>query len=282
MNMKIKLNSGYEIPAVGFGTWQTPDGEIARESVRIALVNGYRHIDTAAVYKNEKSVGEGIKASGIARDEIFLTTKLWNDKHSYEGAKEAIQTSLEKLDVDYLDLYLIHWPAPKALRDNNTWEQGNAEAWRAMEEAVESGLIRSIGVSNFMPHHLESLLKTAKIKPAVNQIYLSPSDQQRDVVAFNHKHGIVSEAYSPLGTGTILSDEKLNEIALKYGKSAAQVAIRWSLQKGFVVLPKSVTPHRIVENFDVFDFEINEDDMALIDTLESIGKTAPNPDETTY
>ena len=194
MNMKIKLNSGYEIPAVGFGTWQTPDGEIARESVRIALENGYRHIDTAAVYKNEKSVGEGIKASGIARDEIFLTTKLWNDKHSYEGAKEAIQTSLEKLGVDYLDLYLIHWPAPKARRDNNTGEQGNAEAWRAMEEAVESGLIRSIGVSNFMPHHLESLLKTANIKPAVNPIYLSPSDQQRDVVAFNHKHGIVSEA----------------------------------------------------------------------------------------
>lgn len=282
MDMKIKLNSGYEIPAVGFGTWQTPDGEVARESVRIALENGYHHIDTAAVYKNEGSVGEGIKASGVSRDEIFLTTKLWNDKHSYEGAKEAIQTSLEKLDVDYLDLYLIHWPAPKALRDNGTWEQGNAEAWRAMEEAVEAGLIRSIGVSNFMPHHLEALLKTAKIKPAVNQIYLSPSDQQKDVVAFNEKHGIVSEAYSPLGTGTILSDEKLNEIALKYGKSAAQVAIRWSLQKGFVVLPKSITPHRIVENFDVFDFEINKDDMALIDTLESIGKTAPDPDETTY
>lgn len=280
--MKIKLNDGYEIPALGFGTWQTPDGDIARESVRIALETGYRHIDTAAVYKNERSVGEGIKASGVPREEIFLTTKLWNDKHSYEGAKEAIQESLEKLDVEYFDLYLIHWPTPKPLRDNDAWVQANADTWRAMEEAVEAGLIRSIGVSNFMPHHLEALLKTARIKPAVNQIYLSPSDQQKDVVAYNSKHGIISEAYSPLGTGTILSDERLNEIAVKYGKSPAQVAIRWSLQKGFVVLPKSVTPHRIVENFGVFDFEISDEDMALIDTLESIGKVAPNPDDRPY
>lgn len=273
----VKLNNGKTMPVLGFGTWQTPSGEVAKTSVKSALEAGYRHIDTAAVYKNEESVGEGIKASGIPREEIFLTTKLWNDAHSYEGAKAAIETSLKKLDTDYLDLYLIHWPNPKDIR--HSWEKGNQEAWRAMEEAVEEGKIRSIGVSNFHQHHLESLFETAKIKPAVNQIYASPSDPQSELKAFNDKHDIVTQAYSPLGTGTILDNEDLKKIADKHGKSIAQVAIRWSLQKGYVPLPKSVTRSRIFENIEVFDFELSDEDVKIIDSLKGIGKEAPNPDE---
>lgn len=274
--MKYKLNSGYEIPALGFGTWQTPDGDVAEVSVRTALEAGYRHIDTAATYGNEVSVGEGIKNSGVSREDIFLTTKLWNDAHGYQLAKDALKESMDKLGVDYLDLYLIHWPNPKELRDN--WAEANAEAWRAMEEAVEAGLVRSIGVSNFHPHHMEELLKTAKIVPAVNQIYISPSDQQEKLVAYNNEHGILSQAYSPLGTGTILTDSELLAIATKYAKTPAQVAIRWSLQKGFNPLPKSVTPSRIVENFNVFDFELSREDMKTIDGLKGIGKEALDPD----
>lgn len=280
--MKYKLNNGQMIPAIGFGTWQTPDGRVAEEAVKTALMAGYRHIDTAAAYKNERSVGSGIKASGVARSEIFLTTKLWNDKHSYLGAQEAIRTSLDNLGVEYLDLYLIHWPVPVDLKQDDAWIKANQEAWRAMEEAVAAGLVKSIGVSNFLPHHLESLLETAKIKPVVNQIYLSPSDPQDALVQFNQKHNILSQAYSPLGTGTILNNTNLKQLAQKYQKTVAQIAIRWSLQKGFNPLPKSVTPNRIVENFDVFDFEIDDHDMRLIDELRGIGKGAPDPDNITF
>ncbi len=272
----IKLNNGLDMPVVGFGTWQTPSGEVAETSVYQALKAGYRHIDTAAVYKNEASVGDGIIKSGVKREDIFLTTKLWNDAHSYEGAKEAIETSLKKLQVDYLDLYLIHWPNPKLIRD--AWEQGNADAWRAMEEAVDAGKIRAIGVSNFHEHHLDALLKTARIKPAVNQIYASPSDPQEALKAYNDAHDIVTQAYSPLGTGTILENDALKAIASKYSKSVAQVAIRWSIQKGYVPLPKSVTESRIIENLDVFDFELSQEDVDTISTLKGIGKESPNPD----
>lgn len=272
----VKLNNGVLMPIIGFGTWQTPNGEVAENAVFQALKAGYRHIDTAATYKNESSVGDGIIRSGIDRESIFLTTKLWNDAHSYEGAKKAIKDSLEKLKVDYLDLYLIHWPNPKLIRDH--WEEGNAEAWRAMEEAVEAGLIRAIGVSNFHEKHLDALLKTAKIKPAVNQIYASPSDPQEHLKAYNDAHGIVTQAYSPLGTGTILENDVLKQIANEYQKSVAQVAIRWSIQKGYVPLPKSVTESRIIENFDVFDFELKDEDIATIDSLRGIGKEALDPD----
>lgn len=276
----VKLNNGVEMPVIGFGTWQTPSGEVAEMSVYNALIAGYRHIDTAAVYKNEESVGDGIIRSGVKREDIFLTTKLWNDAHSYEGAKAAIDESLKKLKTDYLDLYLIHWPNPIAIRD--TWALGNSEAWRAMEEAVEEGKIRAIGVSNFHEHHLAELFKTAKIKPAVNQIYASPSDPQEELKAFNDSHGIVTQAYSPLGTGTILDNEKLIEIAASYNKSVAQVAIRWSIQRGYVPLPKSVTKSRIIENLDVFDFLISDEDMTAIDALKGIGKESPNPDIRDY
>lgn len=280
MKKEITLSNGQVMPTLGFGTWQTPDGEVAENSVKIAIEAGYRHIDTAAIYGNEVSVGKGIKASGVPRKDLYITTKLWNNAHSYEKAKAAIDESIAKLDCGYLDLYLIHWPNPVEFRDN--WKEANAAAWRAMEEAVESGKIKSIGVSNFMPHHLEALLETAKIKPVVNQIYLSPSDQQPQVVACNNKYGIVSEAYSPLGTGGIFKIESLKEIAEKYQKTVAQVALRWSLQKGFVPLPKSVTPSRIVENLQVYDFELADEDMKAIDLLHGQAGESVNPDTVNF
>lgn len=274
------LTNGVQIPVVGFGTWQTPDGDVAVDSVVAALKAGYRHIDTAAIYRNEASVGAAIHQSGVDRKDIFVTTKLWNDKHSYEGAHEAINTSLEKLGLDYIDLYLIHWPNPIAVREN--WKHANAEAWRAMEEMLESGKVRAIGVSNFMPHHIDALLETATVKPMVNQIYLNPLDQQKPVVAKNQEHGIITEAYSPLGTGNILNLEALQTIAAKYERSVAQLVLRWSLQKGFLPLPKSVTPSRIVENANLFDFEISNADMHLIDALEDVEKNHNDPDSMNF
>lgn len=275
-----KLANGVQMPVVGFGTWQTPDGEVAKESVKAALAAGYRHIDTAAAYGNETSVGEGIRESGIAREEIFLTTKLWNGIHTYEAAKMAIEESLRKLGTDYVDLYLIHWPNPIAVRDR--WQDRNAGVWRAMEEALERGLIKAIGVSNFRGHHLDALAQTATVQPMVNQIYLSPSDAQPEVVSASRERGLVVQAYSPLGTGTLLEVPEIVEIGAKYGKSPAQVAIRWSVQNGFVPLPKSVTPSRIAANFDVFDFELSKEDMAVLDALKGSGRMALNPDEATF
>ena len=260
-----KLNNGVEIPVVGFGTWQTPDGEVARESVKTALEVGYRHIDTAAAYGNEVSVGQGIKESGINRHDIFLTTKLWNDSHGYEATKKAIDLSLQRLDTDYLDLYLIHWPNPVAIREH--WAELNAESWQAMEEAVKAGKIRAIGISNFRRHHLEELLKTANIVPAVNQNYLNPSDLQPDVLAANKEHDILNEAYSPLGTGDLLRNELVAEIAAAHNHSVPQVLLRWSLQHGFLPLPKSVHAEYIKSNTDIFDFELTDDEMKKLDGL---------------
>ena len=277
---RYKLNKGEKIPIIGFGTWQTPDGQVAEESVLAALNSGYRHIDTAAAYGNEESVGAAIKKSGINRHELFVTTKLWNSDHGYQNTKKAIDTSLEKLGLDYLDLYLIHWPNPATMRDN--WAELNAESWQAMEEAVQAGKIRAIGVSNFRKHHLDELLKTAEIKPAVNQNYLNPSDMQEDLVKYNDSLGIVNEAYSPLGTGGLLSNEVVNEIAEKYGKSPAQILIRWSLDHNFLPLPKSVHPDYIKANADVFDFDIEPEDMKKLDGLHGAAKMANDPDEVDF
>lgn len=270
------LSNGEKIPVVGFGTWQTPDGEVAESSVLAALKAGYRHIDTAAIYGNEESVGRGIAKSGVPREELFVTTKLWNANHSYELAQKAINASLERLGLDYIDLYLIHWPNPSEFRDH--WQQANADTWRAMEEAVDAGKIRSLGVSNFLSHHIDALLETARIKPVANQIFLNPSDQQEDLVAYNKTHDILSEAYSPLGTGKIFDVPELNVLARVYHKTIAQVVLRWSLQKGFLPLPKSVHEKRIIENTQIFDFELSGKDMQAIDGLKGTAGVGPDPD----
>lgn len=271
------LSNGVEIPVIGFGTWQTPAGDVAEQSVLWALQSGYTHIDTAAIYGNEESVGAAIKKSGLKREDLFITTKLWNSDHSYEKAKAAFQLSLDKLGLDYIDLYLIHWPNPKAYR--TSWQVSNQEAWRAMEELYQEGKIRAIGVSNFHKHHLDSLMETAVITPMLNQIYLSPSDMQAEVVKANQSYGILTEAYSPLGTGKIFAIEELARLADKYQKSIAQLVLRWSLQHHYLPLPKSVTQSRIEENIDIFDFEIDAEDMLIIDGLHGKAGLASNPDD---
>lgn len=275
-----ELANGVKIPIVGFGTWQTPDGQVATDSVKAALAAGYRHIDTAQAYKNEESVGQGIVESGVPREEIFLTTKLWNANHSYDLAMSSFEESLKKLKTDYVDLFLIHWPNPVQYRDN--WQEANAESWRAMEELYEAGKIKAIGVSNFLPHHLDELKKTAKIIPMVNQIFLAPGELQKPVVDYAHDHNILLEAYSPLGTGKIFDVPEMKELAAKHGKTIAQIALRWSLQHDFLPLPKSVHAERIQENSQLFDFELSPEDMALIDQLDGVVGKASNPDETNF
>lgn len=265
------LANGIKIPVIGFGTWQTPDGDVAYQSVLDALKAGYRHIDTAAAYGNEASVGRAIKDSGIPREELFVTSKLWNDSHSYEAAKIALDKSLDLLGLDYLDLYLIHWPNP--LINRRDWDKANAEAWRYMEDAYTEGKIRAIGVSNFQIEHLEALLKTATIRPMVNQLFINPSDLEQDVVEYNKAHDILTEAYSPLGTGSLLAVPQINEIAAKYDKSAAQVLVSWSLQHGFLPLPKSTHAERINQNAAVFDFELTDEEIAALDQLEGVAGT---------
>lgn len=274
------LNNGVKIPIIGFGTWQTPDGDIAKHAVEVALNAGYRHIDTAAAYGNEKSVGQAIKNSGINRHDLFITTKLWNADHGYKSAKAAIDRSLQNLKVDYLDLYLIHWPNPVDMRDH--WAEANAESWRAMEEAVQAGKIRAIGVSNFRKRHLDELLKTAEIKPVVNQIMLNPSDLQPDVVKVNNELKLLSEAYSPLGTGGLLGNETVNEIASEVGKSPAQVLIRWSLEHGFLPLPKSVHDKYIRANAEVFDFNLSSEQMNKLDSLHGVSGLATDLDAANF
>ncbi len=274
------LANGIKIPIVGFGTWQTPDGEVAVSSVKAALQEGYRHIDTAQAYKNEEGVGRAIKESGIPREEIFLTTKLWNKNHSYDLTMSSFAESLEKLQTDYVDLFLIHWPNPVDFRDH--WQEANAQSWKAMEELYEAGKIKAIGVSNFRPHHIEELKKTAKILPMVNQIFLAPGEKQEAVVAYCEENNIRLEAYSPLGTGKIFAVPEMQELAAKHDKTIAQIALRWSLQHGFLPLPKSVTPSRIRENAQLFNFELSAADMAQIDALDGVVGKAGDPDQTTF
>ncbi|WP_313511042.1 aldo/keto reductase [Enterococcus sp.] len=274
------LSNNITIPELGFGTWQTPNGEVAVDSVKKALAAGYRHIDTAQGYKNEASVGQAIKESGIPREEIFLTTKLWNGNHSYDLVMSSFAESLEKLQTDYVDLFLIHWPNPVAFREN--WQTANAESWRAFEELYEAGKIKAIGVSNFLPHHLEELKKTATVFPMVNQIFLAPGELQPEVVQYCQAHDILLEAYSPLGTGKIFDVPEMKELAAKYNKTIAQIALRWSLQHGFLPLPKSVTPSRIEENLAVFDFELSPEDLQTIDQLDGVVGKASNPDTTGF
>lgn len=270
------LANDVQIPCIGFGTWQTPDGETAINSVKAALKAGYRHIDTAACYGNEASVGQAIKESGVPREEIFVTSKVWNTERGYEKTLAAFETTMAKLDLDYVDLYLIHWPA--AANQFENWKEINAQTWRALEELYIKGKVKAIGVSNFLPHHLEALLEGAKVVPMVNQIEYHPGFMQAESVDFCKAHNILVEAWSPLGTGNVLNNETLIMMAQKYSKTVAQICIRWVLQHGLLPLPKSVTESRIIENTEVFDFEIKDEDMAIIDAIPFCGGAGINPD----
>ena len=271
-----RLSNGVDIPCIGFGTWQTPNGEVAVSAVRDAIAAGYRHIDTAQGYGNEESVGIAVQQSGVAREALFLTSKLTNREHGYERTLAAFEDTMRKLGTAYLDLFLIHWPNPVSFRDD--WQEANAGTWRAFEELYAAGRIRAIGVSNFRPHHLEALLQTAAIAPMVNQIRLCPGDTQDETADYCRARGILLEAYSPLGVGRIFEVPEMQALAAKYGKSIAQICIRWSLQRGYLPLPKSVTPARIRENAQVFDFALDAQDVQRIADLKGCVGYSLDPD----
>ncbi|MFE2071560.1 aldo/keto reductase [Streptomyces misionensis] len=266
----VTLNNGVEIPQLGFGVFQVPD-EQTTAAVTSALEAGYRSIDTAAIYGNETGVGRALAAAALPREELFVTTKVWNADQGYDATLRAFDASLAKLGLDYVDLYLIHWPTPA--RDLYR------DSWRALERLAEEGRIRAAGVSNFQPDHLERLLDGATLIPAVNQIELHPGLQQAALRAFHAEHKIATEAWSPLAQGAVLDDPAITDIAARHGKSPAQVVIRWHLQLGNIVIPKSVTPARIRENLDVFDFALSEQEMTAIAALDRDLRTGPHPDE---
>ncbi|ANG96741.1 2,5-diketo-D-gluconic acid reductase [Brucella pseudogrignonensis] len=265
----VKLNDGNHIPQLGYGVWQVGNDE-AISAVSEALKVGYRHIDTAAIYGNEEGTGKAINESGIARSDIYLTTKLWNKEQGYESTLKAFDESLKKLGTDYVDLYLIHWPLPS--------KDLFMETWRAFIKIKEEGRAKSIGVSNFRTADLERILKESDVVPVLNQIELHPQFQQDELRLFHSKHDIATEAWSPLGQGTILENPTLKSIAEKHGKSVAQVILRWHIETGNIVIPKSVTPARIKENFDIFNFSLNGTDHDAITKLDKTdGRIGPNP-----
>ncbi|NUP34215.1 MAG: aldo/keto reductase [Streptomycetaceae bacterium] len=266
----VKLNNGVEIPQLGFGVFQVPDDQTTA-AVAEALAAGYRSIDTAAIYGNESGVGRALADAGLPREELFVTTKVWNSDQGYDATLRAFDAGIAKLGLEYVDLYLIHWPTPA--RDLY------ADTWRALERLNADGRIRAAGVSNFQPAHLQRLLDTSELAPAVNQIELHPGLQQAELRAFHARHGIATEAWSPLAQGAVLDDPAITAIAGRTGKSAAQVVLRWHLQLGNVVIPKSVTPARIRENLDVFDFALTDEDMAAIASTDRGQRIGPNPDE---
>ncbi len=265
----VRLSDGVEIPQLGYGVFQIPPDETQR-AVEAALEAGYRHIDTAAAYRNERGVAAGIAASGVPRGEIFVTTKLWNSEQGFDSTLAAFDRSLEALDTDHVDLYLIHWPVPA--RDLYL------DTWRAFERIHAEGGARSIGVSNFRIADLERLGREAETMPTINQIELHPLLQQTELRAWHAEHGIATEAWSPLAQGEVLGDQTLMTIAAHHQKTVAQVVLRWHLQLGNVVIPKSVTPERLRANLDLFDFELSEDDLAAIARLEAGHRTGPDPE----
>lgn len=268
---EITLNNGLSIPQIGLGVWQAAEGEEVESAVVSALQNGYRLIDTAAIYGNEVGVGRAMKASGVPREEIFLTTKLWNAHHAHDDALRAFDESLEKLDCGYIDLYLIHWPLPM--------ENRFGEAWKAMEKLYADERVRSIGVSNFKPAHLDELLKNAQIVPSVNQIELHPMLQQRETRDYCRERGIAIESYSPLmRAGEAIEHSSIVNLSQKYSKTPAQIILRWHIQSGFIVIPKSVNPKRIQENIDVFDFELSSSEMGEIENMNADVRVGADPD----
>lgn len=262
------MNDGNSIPQVGLGVWQTPREDTER-AVATALEAGYRHIDTAAAYQNEREVGVALEKSGLPRDHVFITTKLWNSDQGYDSTLSAFDKSMGRLGLDYLDLYLIHWPMPA--------KGAFVETFKAFAHLREQGRIRSIGVSNFEPEHLRELVDAIGIVPAVNQIELHPLLQQEELREMHAQLGIATEAWSPLGQGSLLSNETVSSVAEAHGKTPAQVLIRWHMQLGNIVIPKSVTPERIVSNFNVFDFELSEQDMASVSALGDGTRLGPDP-----
>jgi diketogulonate reductase-like aldo/keto reductase len=268
----VRLNNGIRMPWLGLGTWRSKEGDEARDSVRTAIELGYRHIDTAAVYKNEDSVGAGIRESGLPREELFVTTKVWNDDLRSGRVIQALETSLKKLGLDYVDLYLVHWPVPGKFVD----------AWAQMEDLYRQGKTRAIGVSNFHIHHLDELNKAAAVRPAVNQVEFHPHLQQTELVARCRQEGIVFEAWSPLMQGKVAEVPQIVQIAESIGRTPAQVALRWALQKGIVVIPKSTRRERLEENAAIFDFDLSAEDVATIDRLDKNQRVGPDPDNFTF
>lgn len=266
---KITLHNGVQMPQLGFGVFKVKNGEETVESVKKAIEIGYRAIDTAAIYKNEEGVGQAIRESGVAREELFITSKVWNSDQGYDTTLQAFEDSLERLGLDYLDLYLIHWPG----------KDKYLETWKALEKLYTEGKVKAIGVSNFHVHHLENLIANSEVKPVVNQIELHPLLIQTEIRDYCKKHDIKVEAWGPLGQGNLINEPTINHIAKKHGKSSAQVLIRWHLQHGIVVIPKSITPSRIEENMQVFDFSLSLNEMNQIDALNKNERFGSNPDE---
>ncbi len=267
-----KLNNGVEMPWLGLGVFRSKEGEEVEIAVKTALEHGYRSIDTAAIYENERGVGKSIKASGVPRNEIFLTSKVWNSDQGYQSTLEAFEVSLEKLQTDYLDLYLIHWPKG----------QRSVETWKALEELYKKGRVRAIGVSNFLVHHLDDLLPHCKIVPAVNQVEFHPELIQPKLLEYCQKREIQLEAWSPIMKGNVTKIGTIQELAKKYNKTEVQVVLRWDIQKGVVTIPKSVTPERIISNADIFDFELEPEDMAKIDALDKEKRIGGHPDKINF
>jgi methylglyoxal/glyoxal reductase len=264
----ITLHNGVEMPRVGFGVWKVKEGNEVISSVKHAIKAGYRSIDTAAVYQNEEGVGKAIKEAGVPRESLFITSKVWNSDQGYESTLNAFETSLKKLGMNYLDLFLIHWPVAGKYK----------ETWKAIEQLYKDGKVRAIGVSNFHQHHLEDLLGEAEIIPMVNQIELHPLLSQVELRSYCESKGIRVEAWSPLGNGRILDNEVLKGIAAKYEKSVAQVILRWDVQHNIITIPKSTNESRIKENADIFDFELTTEEMAQIDTINRNERTGADPD----
>lgn len=271
----FSLRNGVEIPALGYGTWKMPEGPEGVQAVKTALELGYRHIDTAACYGNETSVGRGIRAAEIPREDLFVTSKVWNTDRGYDKTLAAFDQTMEKLGLDVLDLYLIHWPA--AAHQDKDWEITNRETWRAMTRLYREGRVRSIGVSNFLPHHLRGLLETEEI-PMVNQIEFHPGWMQPEVVSFCRTHGILIEAWSPMARGRLQNHPLLKQLGEKYGKTPAQLCLRWCLDNGTLPLPKSVTPSRMRENLDLFDFALAPEDLEAMNRMETAGYSGLDPD----
>lgn len=275
-----KLSNGVEIPCVGYGTYLTPADSTCIDGVVKAIEVGYRHIDTAFFYKNEKQVGEGIRQSGIKREDIFVTSKLWNDDQGYEETLSAFDKTMKNLGLDYLDLYLVHWPKPLKYRD--IFPTKLLETWKAFEKLYKEGLIRAIGVCNSLPEHLKPLLEESEIKPMVNQLELHVGYRQEEAVEFSKANGLQVEAWSPLCKGRVMDNEELMKVANKYDKTPAQILVRWSLQHNLLPLPKSVTPSRIEENSKVFDFNIEDKDMEFLDSLNICPRLGSHPNTATF